>query len=689
MMDSRKRQISMNLNEKLLCHNAVGLKDPWVKPGDVICIKVQWTLASELSWSGMEKTYQALGRPKIFRNDRVWLAVDHTVDPRNYHEPKQKKLITQAENFAKEAGLSEYQPPNQTILHTEFCRERVLPGQIVIGADSHTCSAGSMGAWAAGLGAADVVMPMVTGETWMRVPETIRIDLVGNPPFGIGGKDIILHVMGYLKRNTVAFERAVEWGGNLNVLSCDARFAIANMTTEFGGIVGVFPADEVVHEYIVNRQTAKYRGGGKYMKADDDAKYAERYKIDLSDVDSLVALYPSPDDVVHVDKAVGKKLDGVFVGACTTAEEDLVLGALVLDAAMKEGRVPIGEGKRRVTPGSVNIVAKMRKWGLLEIYQRAGFEVGAPGCSYCVGVSYDRAAEGEVWLSSQNRNFRNRMGEGSIGNLASAATVCASSFDMQIENPRKYLDKIDKEKFEKYFIFENPIRSLVEYTEPEPELIKDTAANGAAKGTDENKENIPIDGNVTSESTIVGKPQIFGDNIDTDAIIPAEFMPGESDEDLGTHCFQFFKPDFRDLVKKGHNIIVAGHGFGSGSSREEAVRALMGIGVQAVIARGFAFIYHRNQPNMGLLGIVINDDTFYCLAEGGHNIYISLHDRSVTIDNQKFPFQMTNVELKMLQGGGMINLYAKYEKAVLRHITNSPIAAASYNCGDDGQKLSW
>lgn len=145
-----------------------------------------------------------------------------------------------------EAGLRDYHGPNETILHTEFYRERVLPGQIVIGADSHTCSAGGMGALAVGLGAADVVMPLVTGETWFKVPEICNIRFVGKPQFGIGGKDVILWVLGELKRNTVAFERAVEFTGDgCKYLSCDARFAIANMTTEFGGIAGVFAADEI------------------------------------------------------------------------------------------------------------------------------------------------------------------------------------------------------------------------------------------------------------------------------------------------------------------------------------------------------------------------------------------------------------------------------------------------------------
>ena len=182
----------MTLPEKILAHHAVGLKESYIAPGQMLCVKVQWTLACEITWKSMDKTYQDMGRPRIWKNDRFWLAVDHTVDPRVNHEAKQQMMISAAEDFAKEANLTEYQGVNQTILHTEFYRQRAQPGQIVVGADSHSCSTGGLGAFAIGLGAADVVMPLVTGETWIQVPETVKISFVGSPPFGLGGKGTIL-----------------------------------------------------------------------------------------------------------------------------------------------------------------------------------------------------------------------------------------------------------------------------------------------------------------------------------------------------------------------------------------------------------------------------------------------------------------------------------------------------------------
>lgn len=183
----------------------------------------------------MEKTYNQMKRPRPYRNDRIWLAVDHTVDPRTINLPKQQKLMARSERFRDEAKIISYLPANTSIMHTDFTREKAQPGTIVVGSDSHTCSAGSMGTFAVGFGAADVVMPLVTGQTWFRVPKVCRINSVGKLAYGLSGKDVILHVLGQFKRNTIAFQRGVEYGGpGLSELSMDARFAIANITTEFG-----------------------------------------------------------------------------------------------------------------------------------------------------------------------------------------------------------------------------------------------------------------------------------------------------------------------------------------------------------------------------------------------------------------------------------------------------------------------
>lgn len=418
MADATVERGGLNACEKVLIHHAIGLSST---PGSiltdqVLLLRPSWLLCSEAAWNSMEPNYNALGRPSFRRKDRFWLAPDHMVDPRVNDRPREKGIIEKCERIAKDMDLGDnYNPPNTTIMHTDFYRKRCQPGQLVIGADSHTGSAGSLGALAIGMGITDVLMQVVTGETFLKMPEVICIRLVGRPPLGLGGKDVILGVLGQLKRNTVAAERLVEFTGEgLRWLSCDARFAICNMVTELGGIGALVVPDAITAEYIARRPERRHKSDAIFFKPDANATYAGEYQIDLSKLEHCVALYPSPDNVVPVSQAELPELQGCFIGACTTTEEDLILAGLVLREGLKAGMKAVTRGLRRVTPGSLDITEKLRRLGLIDAYQEAGFTVGAPGCSYCVGMGIDKAGKGEVWLSSQNRNYRDRMGPGTI-----------------------------------------------------------------------------------------------------------------------------------------------------------------------------------------------------------------------------------------------------------------------------------
>lgn len=179
----------------------------------------------------------------------------------------------------------------------------------------------------------------------------------------------------------------------------------------------MFVPDEATQNFIQKRKLARHKSQATYFQPDNDAQYAETHEIDLTNVRSFLAKYPKPDDVVPVSDCEGMELDGCFIGACTTAEEDLILGALVLAEGLSRGQRPIKKGKRKMVPGSMPILHRLRQLGLTEIYESAGFEIGIPGCSYCVGMSADQAGPGEVWLSSQNRNFEHRMGRGMLSSL--------------------------------------------------------------------------------------------------------------------------------------------------------------------------------------------------------------------------------------------------------------------------------
>src|SRR5438105_1851821 len=186
----------MTLTQKILAHHALGLERPWVEAGDILQIRVDWTIASELAWNGMERTYAAMGRPKIHDPSRFFLAVDHTVDPVTLaNDVRTQKLVQLSRSFAKESGIRHFYDANQTILHTKFYRDLVQPGEVVLGADSHTSSHGGLGAFAIGLGGADVTAAMVLGESWIEVPEAIAIDYRGALPFGLNGQAVIVQTL--------------------------------------------------------------------------------------------------------------------------------------------------------------------------------------------------------------------------------------------------------------------------------------------------------------------------------------------------------------------------------------------------------------------------------------------------------------------------------------------------------------
>ena len=403
----------MTLTQKIFAQHALSPIPPaGLSTGTVLRVGCDWILASELSWAEMARTHSNLGNPGIWRNDRFWLAGDHIVHPDVMHVPRVKGMLETMERAKRDFKMTEYQGANYTIMHTEFVRERAEPGMLAFGSDSHTCSGGAIGCLSIGLGAADVMMALSLGETWFKVPESIKIEFVGKPRVGVSGKDVIMHVLGEFKRNTIAGERIVEFmGEGCKHLSVDARFAICNMCTEFGAVTGVFVPDEITKRYVDKRRRKANKQNSTYFKPDEGAEYASTHTIDLSKVENTIAVYPEPDHVVPVSEKAGMKMDGVFIGACTTTEEELVLAALVLKVGLANG-LPMAKGKRHYVPGSLPIVDKLKDLGLLQVYEAAGFTRGPPGCSYCVGLSAEKAEKGETWLSSQNRNFKNRMGAG-------------------------------------------------------------------------------------------------------------------------------------------------------------------------------------------------------------------------------------------------------------------------------------
>ncbi|PYH82676.1 aconitase iron-sulfur domain-containing protein [Aspergillus uvarum CBS 121591] len=681
----------MTLAEKILAHHAFSLPSAeGLRGGDFIRVTVDWIIASELSWVGMKHSMTSIGEePTVWRNDRFWLAGDHTVDPRTYHQPRVRELIDGMHDAKTKFKMTENQGSNFTILHTEFVRERAEPGMLVLGSDSHTCSAGAVSSLAIGLGAADVMAALATGETWIKTPESIRVEFVGEPAWYIRGKDVILYILKTLKRNTHAADRIVEFGGpGARYLSCDARFAICNMCTELGAITGLFVPDEITGQFISDRPQARYRTQSLYFQPDADASYAATFRINLEEVESFIALYPSPDNVVPVTEKLDMRFEGCFIGACTTTEEDLILGALVLEAGLQKG-LSLARGKRMVVPGSLPIVSNLRALGLLEIYAQAEFTLPAVSCSLCLGMGADRAGSGETWLSSQNRNFKNRMGPGSTGHICSAAVVAASSFSMQLTDPRPLLQQVSVERYQTLLascrrMKAEPRGKLRDHlknntspvvTPPMPPVVEPYLSVRNPAATPSKTTPVPdleqTQSNSAPAEVLRSRISRLGDFVDTDAIIPAAFiLESPTDVLLGSHCLELTHPAFRAQVRAGLDVVVAGKAFGCGSSREEAPRALKGLGVKCVIARSFSFIYGRNQPTIGLLGLTITDDDFYAAAQTGVTIEIDLPRRQVTLNERSYPFVLDEMELALIQRQGLAAAYKMFGKTVFQSLCN-------------------
>jgi aconitate hydratase/homoaconitate hydratase len=453
-------------------------------------------------------------------------------------------------------------------------------------------------------------------------------------------------------------ERTVEYRGDLvHTWSTDMRFTIANMTAEFGGLNGIFEADEVVATWLKGRKSDNREA--LYFKADDDAPYATRHRIDLSALAPLVARPFSPDNVVEITEVAGTPIHGCFIGACTTTEEELVLGALVLEQAWGDRPARAPSAKQLVVPGDLSIQARLREAGLWTLYEKAGFRVGPPGCSMCLGVASEKALPGEVWLSSQNRNYENRMGQGSLANLASAATVAASSVEMKMADPRPFLARIDQARFEK-ILGRDSEATLPEIRGVEPEIeVAGPKKTRAAAAT-------------ASARVIEGRVQRFADHIDTDAIIPGQFCHLTKLEELGEKAFHFVRPEFAARAKEGRTIVVAGEAWGSGSSREQAVWALQGAGIQAVIAQSYAFIHKRNLVNEALTYLVVTDPAFHALVKEDDGLKLDLGAGKVThlASGKTFDAEAPSAIVQALaREGGLVPAIVRHGKAVFEMLS--------------------
>lgn len=395
-----------------------------VQAGEFVIAPVDVLLAHEGTGPLALDQFEVLGEEEVATS--VLFFSDHAAPaPRKELANVQQRLRT----FAQHPAVVFHQP-GTGICHQIVAEQWAAPGQIIIGADSHTCSAGALGAFGTGMGSTDVGVAMALGKTWLRVPETIRIDVHGRHPASVYAKDLILYLIGQLGADGALY-RALEFGGPaVEAMTVEERLTLSNMAVEAGAKTGLCAADEVTRAYL----EAHGRGEDYVPLAPDpDAVYERVVEVDIGALGPQVALPHFVDNVHPVEEAEGLPIDQVFIGTCTNGRpSDFRAAAEIL----KDERVASGV-RLLVGPASRAVYREAMREGLIDIFVEAGGTILPPGCGACVGVHQGVLADGERCLSTQNRNFKGRMGNpaGEIY-LASPATAAATAIRGEITDPR-------------------------------------------------------------------------------------------------------------------------------------------------------------------------------------------------------------------------------------------------------------
>ncbi len=395
--------------------------------GDIVIAKIDQIALQDGTAPLAIRRIRELKRP-IEAADRTHFFVDHAAPSPRKELSNDQKLIRE---FAEEIG-ADFNPPGEGIIHQLMVERFVNPGDLAVGADSHTCTYGALGCFATGMGSTDVAIAVVLGKNWFRVPETFRIEISGKLPKGVFAKDLILHIIGELGVDGATYKALEFHGETVDSMDMDSRLTMANMVVECGAKVGLFKTDEVTRRFLAERGREKFF---REVKPDEDAEYEKELHFD-ADIEPMIAKPHNVDNVCPVSEVEGIDVDQVFVGTCTNGR----LSDLEVVARILKGR-RVRKGVRLiVAPASREIYLKAMELGYLKVIVEAGGTVIPPGCGPCVGIHMGVLADGEVCVSTQNRNFKGRMGNpNAFIYLSSPATAAASAIKGRIADPREFL----------------------------------------------------------------------------------------------------------------------------------------------------------------------------------------------------------------------------------------------------------
>ncbi|MCD5406690.1 MAG: 3-isopropylmalate dehydratase large subunit [Desulfotomaculum sp.] len=422
--------MAMTITEKILAAHA-GKES--IVPGELITSKVDLVLGNDITAPLAIREFKKIGVAKVFDKERVTLIPDHFTPNKDIKSAEQAKLMRE---FAREQDLTHYYEVGRMGIEHCLLPEQGLvgPGQVIIGADSHTCTYGALGAFSTGVGSTDLAAAMALGETWFKVPESLKFVYHGQLPRWVGGKDLILYTIGKIGVDGALYQAMEFTGPVIEALSMDGRFTMCNMAIEAGAKNGIIAPDEKTRSYLDGRSKFPCT----FYASDEAAEYIKGYEIDVSKMEPQVAFPHLPENTKPVSAATAIRIDQSVIGSCTNGRiEDLRLAAEIF-----KGQKVHRDVRTLIFPGTQQIYLQAMQEGLMEIFINAGVAVSTPTCGPCLGGHMGILAKGERAIATTNRNFVGRMGHPeSEVYLSNPAVAAASAILGRIASPEEIMLK--------------------------------------------------------------------------------------------------------------------------------------------------------------------------------------------------------------------------------------------------------
>lgn len=619
-----------------------------MKVGEEIGLRIDQTLTQDATGTMAYLEFEAMGIPQV-KTERSVAYVDHNTLQSGFENADDHKYI---QTVAAKHGVY-FSRPGNGICHQVHYERFGIPGKTLIGSDSHTPTGGGLGMLAMGAGGMDVAVAMGGGAYHIPMPRMIFVELIGELRPNVSAKDIILEVLRMLSVKG-GVGAIVEYGGEgVATLSVPERATITNMGAELGATTSIFPSDEVTRQFMAAQDR---EADWSPLASDPDAEYAERYSINLSELEPLAACPNSPDNVKPVRELAGIKVDQVAIGSCTNSSfADMTKTASVLKGHKIADSVSLG-----ISPGSRQVLSMMAESGALTDMIDAGARILECACGPCIGMGFSPNSKG-VSLRTFNRNFLGRSGtkDGQVY-LVSPETAAASALTGYITDPTTLPPIAQPQQPDRFRINDDGIIA------PLPAAEAEAAEVLRGPNIKPFPETSPLDDHI--EATVILK---VGDNITTDHIMPAgsKVLPYRSNvPKISEFCFSVVDETFAARAKEaGKGFIVCGSNYGQGSSREHAALAPLYLGIKAVIAKSFARIHAANLVNAGILPLIFENPDDYDQVEQGdmlrlENVRAALGDDRIILHagDKNIPLRMELAERQkeVLLAGGLLDYAA-------------------------------